>query len=355
MRHFLLNSTVQVIVVAMVVACSVATNQAPDSIVFSHHVHSEQGLSCEDCHAAVLDDSGRQARKPPAKPECGDCHESDSKESCATCHRNPDTPGSWPVVEESHLVFSHKAHQEYGVLCDDCHQGAAHWPDKAGQERQGLRHADCASCHKPHIEAGRCKMCHERLDLNASKPTVIYSHEPGFFDRHGQKAQGGEDLCAQCHDQSFCADCHSQNATVRPSLRYPERVDSTFMHRGDWISRHALEARTGDTGCMKCHGNSYCASCHERSGVGGALGKQNPHRDKPNWMTRNGPGSHGRAARRRIAECASCHDQGPASNCIKCHSPGGVHSFNPHPPGWKSPVPKSERTKHEMCRICHTL
>ncbi len=340
------------ICVGVAVACSVS-KKTPDAIVFSHHVHSEQDLSCADCHGAITEDADKVVRAIPAKPQCADCHDVEAKESCATCHRNPGEPGPWQSAEDKHLVFSHQSHQEYGAECQDCHRGAAHWPDRSGKRRQALEHSDCASCHKPELDAGRCKMCHARLDLHARAPQKIYSHEPGFFERHGTRAQGGEDLCATCHDQSFCADCHSRNASVRPSLKYPERIDSEFVHRGDWISRHAIEARVGDTGCMKCHGNSYCSSCHERSGVGGALGKRYPHRGESNWMSGRGPGSHGRAARRRISECAVCHDQGPASNCLECHSARGVHSFNPHPPGWKSPVPTNERSVHKMCRICH--
>jgi hypothetical protein len=341
--------------VSAYVACSVATNQAPDTIVFSHHVHSEQGLGCRDCHAQLLEDAEMTVEAVPSKSKCAECHDVESKESCATCHRNPQAPGPWQGVEDNHLVFSHKAHGEYGYECENCHKGAANWPDRLIRKTENLAHPDCASCHQDDLDAGRCRICHERLDLDSGKPEQVFSHEKGFFDRHGVKAQGGEDMCAQCHDQTYCADCHAKNTTMRPSLRYPERVDREFMHRGDWMSRHSLEARTGDTGCMKCHGASFCSSCHERTGMGGALGVSNPHADISNWVNGHGADSHGRAARRRIAECAACHDQGPASNCIQCHSAGGAHSFNPHPPGWDPPVPKSERAKHEMCRICHSI
>ena len=73
------------------------------------------------------------------------------------------------------------------------------------------------------------------------------------------------------------------------------RVDRTFVHRGDYKSRHAIESRKGDTGCLKCHGRSFCSACHERNDVGARLGTRNPH---PR------PFPHKRVARRRIAECA---------------------------------------------------
>jgi hypothetical protein len=57
---------------------------------------------------------------------------------------------------------------------------------------------------------------------------------------------------------------------------------------------------------------------------------------------------HGRAARRDIASCAACHDQGAASNCVRCHKVGAFGG-SPHPPGWRS----SQPTTAESCAICH--
>jgi hypothetical protein len=164
-----------------------------------------------------------------------------------------------------------------------------------------------------------------------------------------------------CHDQSFCADCHARTMTIRPSLRFPEKVESSFMHRGDWQGRHVIEARLSDASCIKCHGTSSCIACHERVGVGGRLGAS-PHKDQPNmkWAPEsreaadfncNGEFLHGRAARRRISECASCHDQGPASICVRCHHTGG--GCKPHPPGFRPPTDEDNRGTHKMCSICH--
>ncbi len=336
-------------VAVIVTACSVATKKTPDSIIFSHHLHSEQGLGCDDCHAPLLAPASTTAHPIPAKQLCADCHEIDEERSCGTCHRNTKEPSTWTGRGPSHLIFSHKDHVDNGSECQDCHEGAAHWPDRQGKAQKGPEHPDCASCHQKELDAGKCKMCHERLDLNSEKPEQIFSHKPGFFKRHGLKAEGSEDMCAQCHDQSFCADCHAKTMTIKPSYRYPEQVDREFMHRGDWISKHPQKARMGDTGCLKCHGSSFCSSCHERSGIGGHLGRVSTH--PADWASATGATSHGRAARRRISECASCHDQGPASVCVHCHRSGGI---KPHPPGWDPPVPVTERASHEMCRICHS-
>ncbi len=156
-----LRSKVCFVAVAMTVACSVVKNQTKNTIIFSHRIHSEQKLSCDDCHIAAPDDSTKQTKTIPKKPECGNCHDIESKENCAACHRNSEAPESWTARKKVHLVFSHEAHEKYGVICDDCHQGAANWPDLEGRERKGPQHADCAYCHKQHFDKKRCTMCHE--------------------------------------------------------------------------------------------------------------------------------------------------------------------------------------------------
>jgi hypothetical protein len=115
------------------------------------------------------------------------------------------------------------------------------------------------------------------------------------------------------------------------------------------MSRHAIEASSAPTRCATCHAPATCDSCHVERGVSGnRLGSRNPH--PPGWVS-NSPGaktSHGLEARRDILACAACHDQGPATNCIRCHSVGG-YGGNPHPRGWQS----ARSTNDQMCRYCH--
>lgn len=328
--------------------CATVAKDAQNPIIFAHHLHTEQGLGCGDCHTPGGE--SRLARMAvPQKPECAGCHDVESEETCATCHADPGDPRSFEL-REKRIVFSHTEHEEYGAACEDCHDGAAHWP--VGHEGAGLGHDDCRECHGDDFEKNRCAMCHERLAAENRAPVDVYDHGPGFMDRHGLEAKGGQDVCLSCHEQSDCADCHSRTRGVRPSVRNPEEIGRTFMHQGDWMSRHAIESRVGDSSCLKCHDNAYCSSCHERSGVGAGRSGASPHPSE--WVAAGNALSHGRAARRRITECAACHDQGPASNCLECHSPlGGHQARNPHPPGWDPPVPRSQASSHEMCSICH--
>jgi len=46
----------------------------------------------------------------------------------------------------------------------------------------------------------------------------------------------------QCHDQTYCADCHAGTVPTRIELKFSENVTSNFIHRGDYLTRHGLEA-----------------------------------------------------------------------------------------------------------------
>ncbi len=330
----------------IVTACTVIT--ARDTVVFSHHLHTEQEISCADCHASVSADAER-AVSPMAMENCGDCHDIEDAENCGSCHTNPEKPSTYEERAETHLHFSHQAHGDAAADCASCHRNAAHASSLATGVQMRPGHPECNTCHQKELDVGRCDMCHDRLDVYQRKPQDSFSHEHDFFTKHGLKAVGNEVACATCHDQSFCGDCHNRNQTQRPSVRYPQKVDRNFIHAGDWISRHTAEARIGRSNCLKCHGVSYCNACHERSGRGAHLGLSSPHPGGAVWMA-SGPQSHGAQARRSILSCASCHDQGASSNCVTCHRSGRV---NPHPPGWKAPVPLREREDHPMCGICH--
>jgi hypothetical protein len=370
MKRFPLDGNLLVVLGAAVgVACSTVAPGPRDAIVFSHHVHTEQGVACNDCHGALARDAEGKVDAIPRKPDCASCHDVQAKADCKTCHANPAAPAPWSRPPQAHLVFSHEAHLARVTGCDACHRDAAHAPALAPGRRLLPSMSDCARCHQDDLDSGRCPKCHERLDLYPQKPETLYQHKEGFFAHHGARAMGSESVCATCHDQSFCADCHAKNATVTLAIRYPERIDREFIHRGDWISRHSMEARLGETSCLKCHGTRFCTSCHERQGVGGQLGSRMPASHGKGWMAAGGAESHGRAARRDIMACASCHDQGPRSNCVKCHSANG--GVNPHPPGFACTnchEPRLEGSpggfhevfngkppsKHKMCRICHT-
>jgi hypothetical protein len=194
-------------------------------------------------------------------------------------------------------------------------------------------------------------VCHADLTRYELRPVTAFKHGPGFLRSHGADARAAGESCATCHEQSFCSDCHAKTAPAKPDLLMPERVLAEFIHRGDFISRHAMEARADPALCLRCHGTSGCDSCHEAQRLStSAANPLNPH--PASWRVATGARLHADAARQNIASCAGCHDQGAASICVDCHRVGGMGG-NPHPKGWSSRHPKSEISSNGMCLSCH--
>lgn len=331
---------------------------APSDLIFSHALHAEQDVACESCHqglerAATL---APRATHVPTKAACAECHDVKDQAACKTCHRDPAHPGKLARrAPTPRLRFSHQQHLARGTACVSCHGGVMVSASLDQLPRPAMR-ADCFACHN-HLEDYRklsCTNCHASLRDFPLRAISQFNHEGNFIEEHARPASAQPELCASCHRQPFCADCHSRRAAVLPELKHAERADREFIHRGDWISRHAIVGRGDIPSCTRCHSLKSCDRCHSERGVSATAGAaaragRSPH--APDWMTPGSPNGHGLEARRHIVECASCHDQGPKSNCVRCHrasSQGGL-GINPHPPGWEA---RGQRDK-QMCRFCH--
>jgi hypothetical protein len=315
-----------------------AENAAPQPYKFPHGIHIESGVACVDCHSPIL--------KAAALREGSiDVQIPTKSEVCAACH-DP-IPDYKPVQRFTPVVrFDHAAHlpRQKGVKdeCQGCHSKIAE-PGSFKVEVPPM--ATCTACHnhRQDYAVGRCTPCHRDLKMY-EKPVKDFSHEAAWLETHGKWAMASVSSCSSCHDQTMCSQCHT--ATTRPmppSIQFPEKVTAEFIHRGDWISRHAIEAWADPTSCTKCHGTGYCQSCHSFQGVGSIQGVgKNPHPSE--WLT-----FHGQAARQNIVSCASCH-QGARPSCVNCH---GSTQFrvNPHPPSWKGTRAQIGTTP--MCQVCH--
>ena len=131
----------------------------------------------------------------------------------------------------------------------------------------------------------------------------------------------------------------------------PDRPDRNFIHWGDFLTRHSIEARGNEAACQKCHPVSFCTDCHRKQRL--TPDSNNPLNPHPaGWLTPGSPSFHGSSARRDIVSCAACHDQGAQSNCVSCHRVGGPGG-DPHPPGWTAKHPPSEINRNPMCLACH--
>jgi hypothetical protein len=241
--------------------------------------------------------------------------------------------------------------------CRRCHAQLTEPGDKA-PKRPAM--AVCTSCHahQQDFAQARCTPCH--VDLRGYQPETVFRHEGSWLATHGALARPSGESCAQCHDQTYCAECHApQTTAARPSVVFPERVDRQFIHRGDYVSRHMIEAAAKPASCRRCHGSPFCASCHELQGLSKFAGTvRDPH--PTGWANDKASGHfHGDAARRDITACAGCHDQGAAATCVGCHRQGGIATLSgnpngPHPAKFVSRHRGDDKTKNPVCLACHT-
>ncbi len=308
--------------------------------VFPHGVHVDADVACEACHAGIATATAIQAGVRhialPTKSEvCGQCHDPIPKLAVPARAR------------EVTITFSHAAHlPRVKGDCRKCHRALP----EVGAAAAPVPPMDaCTSCHNhaQDFATARCSPCHVDLKRYPLKPVAGYTHQADFLRTHGAWARSSAETCAQCHDQTKCAECHAATTgPMKPDVQFPEKVEADFIHRGDWVSRHQIDATADPASCRRCHGSGYCRSCHELNAVApGVGGARDPH--PPGWAD---PSMHGLEARRNIVSCAGCHDQGAASTCLLCHRAGSGN--NPHPPGFLKRFNDADKSQ-AVCRICH--
>ncbi len=125
------------------------------------------------------------------------------------------------------------------------------------------------SWHPEALAEGRvaCSECHEDQVKGILKPYASFNHSPTFIKNHRYYATQDARLCATCHKSSFCNDCHANELEIKPSVKYGDRPDREFMHRGDYLTRHKIDGKVDPTGCYRCHGrtnNEQCIVCHRQ-------------------------------------------------------------------------------------------
>lgn len=331
--------------VALAAGCSyLLISQKHDTLVFSHKRHVDNGVGCEACHQNISEPATAAESHLPTMDTCAACHPEEVKSRCAMCHTRPEKPAAVQRTR-TNLHFSHKDH--LGRVkgdCLACHKAAAKATSAAMRLVPTMD--PCLSCHQKDFSALKCGNCHISLAEFELEPIIHFSHQGNFLKEHKEFARTDVSLCAQCHEQSFCSDCHSSVERLASPIKYPERLDREFIHRGDWITIHRFEAGADSNQCLKCHDSRRCAECHQKEGISmAAPGAPDPH--PSGWLMKGSGQFHGDAARRDAAACASCHDQGAATICIACHKTGGP---NPHPTGWKSTLGK---TTDPVCKYCH--
>ncbi len=330
------------------------------AFVFPHSTHVDADVACTHCHpmkdARKLETGVRHVKIPPSpskQKDCQDCHDTDPA---------PKLPAR---ARPFRLDFDHAAHlPRVNGDCKRCHAAP---PEAGATEVKPPSMAVCTACHNHNQDfaEARCTPCHRDLKGYAT-PQTAFVHQGDWLRMHGQLAHPSAESCAACHDQTYCSECHSpQTAAGRPSIVFPERVDRTFIHRGDYVSRHMIEAGANPASCRRCHGPAFCQSCHEEQGLSKFVEgfRHPPSHDQPNWAAPPSAGAmpaHGNAGRRDISSCAGCHDQGAAATCVGCHRVGGIASQNdpanrngPHPSSFVSKHRGEDKSKNSICAACH--
>ncbi len=327
-----------------------APERAPErqpAYVFPHSTHVDADVACLNCHAEIpkatkLESGVRHVAIPesPSKQKaCSDCHDTDPKITVPVRTAPP------------RFTFSHADHlPRVGGDCKRCHRQLTEVKDVASK-RPPME--ACTSCHQHQLEfaQARCTPCH--LELRGYRPETAFKHQGDWLRSHGALARPSAETCAQCHDQTYCAECHAAaTAPGRPSMIFPERVERTYIHRGDYVSRHMIDAGANPASCRRCHGSPFCQACHELQGLSKfSATTRDPH--PIGWANDRASGHfHGDAARRDISACAGCHDQGAAATCKGCHQVGGIGG-NPHPARFLSKRRGEDRSKNSMCLACH--
>jgi len=337
-----------VAVAATMPGCARHRRNARDQIIFGHGSHAKAGLGCPSCHQAALAEGTQDADLLPAKSTCTDCHTAPEEQECSYCHTNPTKAGPYQR-DPRRIHFEHVAHENPAKgECVRCHASDVDTTSLANFEPHAPDHDDCSSCHQADFRTLECAGCHVDLSDYELVDLVEYQHPLGFVQRHGNAAKSDAAVCTQCHEPTFCNDCHIAAPRAVPlELVEHTQVWRDFVHRGDFLTRHAVEAQLERNQCALCHGVSFCDGCHRESGIGGSVAPGSPH--PPGWLDPTSPNGHARAARRDLLSCASCHESDAEATCAPCHQVGGV-AGNPHPPGFGMGLNPRE---HALCRACH--
>ncbi len=350
----MIRRTVLIGAAALVTSCAALTvtdNFSGDLIRVPHDKHLGNGVDCGMCHEEIYDATTIEGNFRPPESKCMECHQ-DEKDNgnCVKCHTDVKRARAYPVRERD-IRFAHKPHIERVKQdCTVCHKVL---PDPSRHRDYAPKMAACRGCHnhEEDFRAGNCTRCHVSMARFPLKPVAEFSHSGNWVEQHPRDARSSSATCANCHEQTFCADCHAKTVSMRIELKYSEKVDSDFIHRGDFVDRHAIEVRADPTRCARCHGTSFCENCHRAQNLTPQAGSpRTPH--PQGWAFPASPEFHGPVARRDISECAACHDQGPNSVCVTCHKVGGIGG-NPHPAGYTDRHPRTEIGRNGMCLVCH--
>lgn len=193
----------------------------PEEVAFSHKLHADKKVGCEDCHRGVQESEAVSEKFRVEKDACLACHGSEKMSGdCATCHQEVDR--EWQPPSHSH-----------------------NWEKFHGQ----VARAEIVPPYE-----NRCSLCHtDETCATCHQVQMPRSHNNHWRQRgHGISARMDRDSCATCHRSDYCDRCHRDTAPRN--------------HVGAWgepAYRH----------CYVCHfpvDSDGCGTCHKV--LGGHMG-----------------------------------------------------------------------------------
>jgi predicted CXXCH cytochrome family protein len=306
---------------------------------------------------------------------------------CSTCHDGTIRARvTWNAPRDtapSNLRFAHNTHPDINgpgsTSCVSCHAQVG--------APSGIAHRaevqTCLNCHRireSHLAAdAACATCHIPLNQVArltrddvSRFPVPPSHrQPGFGSSgHGPLAKASLSSCATCHARDFCASCHvnaPENRTIQAlaadprSLGIVARISSPPSHKAvDFLEQHGGVARKKIAQCATCHTRESCVTCHATNpSVAASLPATGPGRAAGAYVVRRAPASHiatfrtrhQQAAEATPAACATCHAR---SECMECHRPSAAAAPGSyHARGFLERHPAAAYSRETTCTDCH--
>jgi hypothetical protein len=120
--------------------------------------------------------------------------------------------------------------------------------------------------HPEEIPRATNPVCGECHDDDDTLRYTDFDHGPTWYDRHRFNTYQNEKVCSMCHADRFCGECHAGRVELKPSTFRQADTYRKMPHRGDYLSRHRIDARIDPSSCFRCHGNpatsKSCAPCH---------------------------------------------------------------------------------------------
>jgi hypothetical protein len=345
-------------------------------IKFSHKLHTDNGVACEDCHTMVPTSTKLSDRLLPNHDNCANCHDVEDEKNCSTCHYEDINE---PLIQQKpdNIYFNHSLHVgQNKIKCQTCHKGIGQ-VDYAFQAKQtNPVMEDCYSCHSnTKIAPNYCESCH----ISTANLLPVSHRVPSWRESHRFAANSINANCAMCHDNTSCQECHvsttmitennSKNNFFKPYepnnfVDGTKQQKITRVHVLGYQFTHGIDAKGKTDECRTCHNiETFCAKCHQGNDGDFSLGGIEPASHlEPNFVTigvGSGGGIHAIMARRDMETCVACHDvQGADPTCITCHlDSDGIKGTNPrtHPAGYMHDTYGDWHTSNaSVCFTCHT-